>query len=101
MHRITTLEQLDALYGEPVGAAVTKEIDYISDHYKMFIDKAPFVVMATVGPEGLDCSPRGDPAGFVRVRDKQDRADPGPARQQPGGLRCATWCAIRASRCCS
>src|SRR6478672_6023701 len=58
------------MYGEPVGAAVTKEIDYISDHYKMFIDKAPFVVVATVGPEGLDCSPRGDPAGFVRVRDK-------------------------------
>ena len=70
MHRITTLEELDALYGEPVGAAVTKEIDYISDHYKVFIDKAPFVVLATVGPEGLDCSPRGDPAGFVRVRDK-------------------------------
>jgi PPOX class probable FMN-dependent enzyme len=69
MHRITTLEQLDAMYGEPVGAAVTKEIDYISDHYRAFIDKAPFVVVATVGPEGLDCSPRGDPPGFVRVRD--------------------------------
>src|SRR6476646_11903862 len=71
MHRITTLEQLDAMYGEPVGAAVTKEIDYISDHYKVFIDKAPFVVVATVGPEGMDCSPRGDPAGFVRVRDRK------------------------------
>jgi hypothetical protein len=71
MHRITTLEQLDALYGEPVQAAITKEIDYISDHYQVFIDKAPFVVVATVGPEGLDCSPRGDPAGFVRVRDRK------------------------------
>ena len=71
MHRITTLEQLDALYGEPVGAAVTKEIDYISDHYKAFVDKAPFVVLATVGPEGLDCTPRGDPPGFVRVRDRK------------------------------
>ena len=71
MHRITTLEQLDALYGEPVQAAITKEIDYISDHYKTFIDKAPFVVVATVGPEGLDCSPRGDPAGFVQVRDRK------------------------------
>jgi PPOX class probable FMN-dependent enzyme len=69
MKRITTLEELDAMYGEPVPAAITKEIDYISDHYKMFIDKAPFVVLATVGPEGLDCSPRGDPPGFVRVRD--------------------------------
>ena len=71
MHRITTLEQLDALYGAPVQAAITKEIDYVSDHYKTFIDKAPFVVVATVGPEGLDCSPRGDPAGFVQVRDRK------------------------------
>src|ERR1044072_8884603 len=71
MHRITTLEQLDAMYGEPVGAAVTKEIDYISDHYKAFVDKAPFVVVATVGPEGLDCTPRGDPPGFVRARDEK------------------------------
>jgi len=69
MHTITTLKELDALYGTPVEAAIAKEIDYISEHYKAFIDKAPFVVVATVGPEGLDCSPRGDPAGFVRVRD--------------------------------
>jgi hypothetical protein len=71
MRNITTLEELDAMYGKPVEAAIIKEIDYISDHYKAFIDKAPFVVVATVGPEGLDCSPRGDPAGFVRVRDRK------------------------------
>jgi PPOX class probable FMN-dependent enzyme len=71
MHRIKTLEELDALYGAPVQAALAKEIDYISDHYKAFIDKAPFVVVATVGPEGLDCSPRGDPPGFVRVQDRK------------------------------
>lgn len=71
MHRITTLEQLEALYGAPVQAAIAKEIDHISDHYQAFIDKAPFVVVATVGPEGLDCSPRGDPAGFVRVLDRK------------------------------
>src|SRR4026209_806811 len=69
MHRITTQEQLDALYGAPVEAAIAKEIDYICDDYRAFIDKAPCVVVATVGPEGLDCSPRGDPPGFVRVRD--------------------------------
>ena len=71
MQTITTLEELDALYGAPVPAALAKEIDYISDHYKVFIDKAPFVVVATVGPEGLDCTPRGDPPGFVRVRDRK------------------------------
>ena len=71
MQRITTYEQLEALYGQPTEAAIAKEIDYISDGYKAFIDKAPFVVLATVGPEGLDCSPRGDPAGFVRVVDRK------------------------------
>jgi len=68
-HRITTAEQLDALYGEPVGRSLTKEIDYISANYRKFIEAAPFVIVATSGPDGLDCSPRGDPPGFVRVRD--------------------------------
>ena len=71
MARITTNEALDMLYGEPVQTALVKEIDYISDHYRAFIEKSPFVVVATVGPEGLDCSPRGDPAGFCRVADKR------------------------------
>ena len=61
---------LEALYDMPPRRrAILKEIDHISDHYRAFIDAAPFVVLATVGPEGLDCSPRGDPAGFVQVRD--------------------------------
>jgi hypothetical protein len=71
MQRVATLEELDALYGAPVEAAIVKEIDYISDDYRPFIEKSPFVVLATVGPEGLDCSPRGDPAGFVRVVDRK------------------------------
>ena len=54
---------------EPTGAAVFKEIDHMSDHYRAFIEASPFVVLATSGPEGLDCTPRGDPAGFVRVVD--------------------------------
>ena len=70
-HAITSLEQLDALYGQPVGAAVVKELDRISEHYRRFIEASPFMILATVGPEGLDCSPRGDPAGFVRVVDEK------------------------------
>jgi uncharacterized protein len=66
-HRITTLEQLQAIYGEPVGNSLVKELDYVSDHYRAFIEASPFVVLATSGPEGLDCTPRGDPPGFVRV----------------------------------
>lgn len=69
-HVVTTEAELEALYGTPVGAAVVKEIDHISDHYRRFIETSPFVVLATSGPEGLDCTPRGDPAGFVRVADR-------------------------------
>jgi PPOX class probable FMN-dependent enzyme len=69
--QITTIAELDALYDKPAGASLAKEIDHISEHYRAFIEKAPFVVMATSGPDGLDCSPRGDPAGFVRVLDRK------------------------------
>ena len=67
---VTSEAELEAIYGQPAGAAVIKEIDHISDHYRRFIETSPFVVLATSGPEGLDCTPRGDPAGFVRVVDK-------------------------------
>ncbi|MEZ5262690.1 MAG: pyridoxamine 5'-phosphate oxidase family protein [Acidimicrobiales bacterium] len=73
---ITSEAELDELYGEPVPAAVLKELPCISEDYRRFIDAAPFVVLATAGPEGLDCSPRGDPAGFVRVLDERTRAIP-------------------------
>lgn len=67
---VTSEAQLEALYGQPAGAAVIKEIDHISGHYRRFIEVSPFVILATSGPEGLDCTPRGDPAGFVRVVDE-------------------------------
>jgi PPOX class probable FMN-dependent enzyme len=35
------------------------------------IEGSPFVALATSGPEGLDCSPRGDLAGFVRIHDER------------------------------
>ena len=68
---ITTVEELEALYDKPAGASLAKEIDHISEHYRSFIEASPFVVLATSGPEGLDCTPRGDPAGFVRVVDSR------------------------------
>jgi len=68
---IETVEQLEAIYGAPSRRALVKELDHISDHYRAFIEKAPFLVLASSGPEGLDCSPRGDPPGFVRVVDEK------------------------------
>ena len=71
---ITTLEQLEAIYGklgDVTDASVVKEIPYINAHYRAFIEASPFVSLATCGPEGLDCSPRGDTPGFVRVHDER------------------------------
>jgi len=70
-HTITTVEQLEAIYGHPSGAAVWKEIEHINAQYRAFIEAAPFFVLASVGPEGVDCSPRGDAPGFVRVADER------------------------------
>ena len=66
---ITDLETLEALYSPINPTSLLKEIDHINAHYAEFIAASPFVVIATSGPEGLDCSPRGDPPGFVRVAD--------------------------------
>src|SRR6516165_5226638 len=68
---ITSLDQLRAVYGEPTDVSIAKEIDHVSDHYRAFIEAAPFFALATVGPEGLDCSPRGDAPGFVRIHDEK------------------------------
>jgi PPOX class probable FMN-dependent enzyme len=64
---ISTVEQLEALYGHPGEASLVKELDHIIPEYAAFIDASPFAALATSGPEGLDCSPRGDLAGFVRI----------------------------------
>ncbi|MGO4524475.1 pyridoxamine 5'-phosphate oxidase family protein [Microvirga sp. 2MCAF35] len=68
---ISTLSELESLYGEVNRGSLLKETDRIVPEYRAFIEVAPFVALATRGPEGLDCSPRGDGPGFVRVRDEK------------------------------
>lgn len=82
-HLVTTMAQLEALYGEKMPAAVVKEIDHINGSYRKLIEKAPFVAVATSGPEGLDCSPKGDAPGFVRILDEKTLAIP----DRPGNNR--------------
>ncbi|MFP6847815.1 MAG: pyridoxamine 5'-phosphate oxidase family protein [Pseudomonas sp.] len=69
MNRIETLEQLHALYGEPHERSLRKEIAYLSEPYQALVAASPFVILGTHGQDGLDCSPRGDAPGFVRVLD--------------------------------
>src|SRR5438093_8629587 len=70
-HLVTTMDELEALFEEPMAMSQAKEIDHVSAHYRAFIEAAPFFALATSGPEGLDCSPRGDAPGFVRVVDEK------------------------------
>lgn len=72
-NRIDSIKGLEAIYGEAMPRSLTKELDFISDHYLAFIDQSPFMILSSVGPEGegLDSSPRGDPAGFCRVVDRK------------------------------
>jgi len=70
-HTISTLTELEALYGEVNKGSLLKETDRIVPEYRALIEASPFLALATRGPEGLDCSPRGDGPGFVRVEDEK------------------------------
>jgi PPOX class probable FMN-dependent enzyme len=69
MTMIATIEQLDAIYGLPSEAPIVKEADRVTPEYARYIEASPFALLATAGPDGLDCSPRGDNPGFVRIAD--------------------------------
>jgi uncharacterized protein len=69
-HIITSMAELTQLYGIPVGPSIIKETNRITSSYRAFIETAPFFALASAGPDGLDCSPRGDDPGFVRVADE-------------------------------
>jgi hypothetical protein len=69
MSVISSIEQLEALYGAPVEASLVKEAGRITPQYRRLIEASPFMALATSGPEGLDCSPRGEFGGVVHIED--------------------------------
>ena len=69
-YSIDTLAALEVRLGEVSEAAKKKEVAYLHPAYQAMIAASPFAVLATVGPDGLDASPRGDPPGFVTVQDE-------------------------------
>ena len=68
---LKTEAELEAIYGRPVEASTVKEVNWITPHYRAYIEASPYAALATSGPEGLDCSPRGDRPGFVRIHDEK------------------------------
>jgi PPOX class probable FMN-dependent enzyme len=75
-HLVTRIDQLEAIYGKALERSLQKEVPVLTQEYRPFIEHAPFMVLATAGPEGLDCSPRGDAPGFVRIVDDRTLAVP-------------------------
>ncbi|MEM7289193.1 MAG: pyridoxamine 5'-phosphate oxidase family protein [Pseudomonadota bacterium] len=71
MSIIESVEQLEEIYGQPGTPSLVKEVPEIISQYRTFIEHSPFCTLATIGPEGMDCSPRGDVPGFVRVHDER------------------------------
>lgn len=64
---IRSVEELQALYGVPAEASIVKVRPALTAEYRRMIEASPFLALATVGPEGLDCSPRGDDGAVIRV----------------------------------
>src|SRR6266566_3182263 len=69
---ITDEAQLREIVGAPAGLVVSKIADRLNPLTRQFVERSPFVCVATARPDGgLDVSPRGDPAGFVRILDER------------------------------
>jgi PPOX class probable FMN-dependent enzyme len=71
MNIITSIDQLKSIYDGITEASTAKVTRYLTAEYWQMIERSPFAALATVGPEGLDCSPRGDLAGVVVVEDEK------------------------------
>ena len=69
-HTITDLAALESLFGETAEVSIRKEVPYLHPVYRQWIEASPFAVLSTRGPDGLDASPRGDPAPLVTVLDE-------------------------------
>ncbi|MCG8414140.1 MAG: pyridoxamine 5'-phosphate oxidase family protein [Pseudomonadales bacterium] len=71
MNKINTIEELEQLYDAVVPGALTKVRNHISPKYREWIDNSNFLILATVGPQGTDASPRGDIGQAVKILDEK------------------------------
>jgi PPOX class probable FMN-dependent enzyme len=69
---VETEAALREIIGSPTELVAGKVSDRLNDIFREYIERSPFVCVATVSEQGgLDVSPRGDPAGFVRILDER------------------------------
>ncbi len=74
---VTSVEELRAVLGTPGHRAAQKVVPVVDEHCRRFIAASPFLLLATANAKGeMDISPKGDPAGFVRILDEKTIAIP-------------------------
>jgi PPOX class probable FMN-dependent enzyme len=73
---LRSVAELEELYGTPKPPSMRKVADHITPEYRAWINSSPFCALATVGPEGVDASPRGDLGSVVYEIDEHTLAMP-------------------------
>jgi len=73
---VSSTAMLEKIYNKPLQTSVRKETPVINEHYRKLIEATPFLAIASIGAEGMDCSPRGDNPGFIRILDEKTIAIP-------------------------
>ncbi|MGI8539514.1 MAG: pyridoxamine 5'-phosphate oxidase family protein [Rubrobacteraceae bacterium] len=68
-HFLTSAEELTEFYEAPSEMVMKKQIDFLDEGCRGFLEASPFFMLATFGESGADCSPRGDEPGFVGISD--------------------------------
>jgi PPOX class probable FMN-dependent enzyme len=76
MEYLTDVAQLEAVYGTPGEASLVKVANQLTPTYRKWIEASRFCVVSTVGPEGVDGSPRGDDGPVVLELDEVTLAMP-------------------------
>jgi len=66
---VQDVTELDAIYGAPPDGALKKVTPQLTPLYRKWIGASRLMMLSTVGPEGTDCSPRGDVDPVVRIED--------------------------------
>ena len=66
---VATIADVRSMHPKPMSRASDKVLRCLDRHCRALLARSTFCIIGTQGPEGADVSPRGDPAGFVRVLD--------------------------------
>ncbi len=91
---VTTQDQIRSVIPVQFQNQTDKILDHVDDYIRLWIERSPFVTIATHDAEGrVDVAPKGDPAGFVKVLDPKTLAIP----DRPGNHRFDTFSNILAT----